>query len=99
MTGAEAALPAWVDFMKGAIAVRPDLGGQNFECPDGIKFVEIDSATGLIGDVKCPLRELIAVTEAEAPHSSVIYTGICRRRVAFAEVDHAIAEDYGCSAS
>ena len=68
LTGAEAALPAWVDFMKGAIAVRPDLGGQNFECPEGIKFVEIDSATGLLSTVGCPLRELIAVTEPEAPH-------------------------------
>lgn len=68
LTGAEAALPAWVDFMKGAIAVRPDLGGQNFECPEGIKFVEIDSATGLLSTLGCPLRELIAVTEAEAPH-------------------------------
>jgi penicillin-binding protein 1B len=68
LTGAEAALPAWVDFMKGAIAVRPDLGGQNFECPEGIKFVEIDSQTGLLSTLSCPLRELIAVTEAEAPH-------------------------------
>jgi penicillin-binding protein 1B len=68
LTGAEAALPAWVDFMKGAIAVRPDLGGQNFECPEGIKFVEIDSGTGLISTLSCPLRELIAVTEREAPH-------------------------------
>jgi penicillin-binding protein 1B len=68
LTGAEAALPAWVDFMKGAVAVRPDLGGENFECPEGIKFVEIDSATGLLSTLGCPLRELIAVTEAEAPH-------------------------------
>jgi penicillin-binding protein 1B len=68
LTGAEAALPAWVDFMKGAIAMRPDLGGENFECPEGIKFVEIDTATGLLSTLSCPLRELIAVTEAEAPH-------------------------------
>ncbi|HET9478927.1 MAG TPA: hypothetical protein VFO72_06260, partial [Pyrinomonadaceae bacterium] len=68
LTGAEAALPAWVDFMRGAIAVRPDLGGSNFECPEGIKFVEIDSATGLISTLSCPLRELIAVTEAKGPH-------------------------------
>jgi penicillin-binding protein 1B len=68
LTGAEAALPAWVDFMKGAIAVRPDLGGAHFECPEGIKFVEIDIATGLLSTVTCPLRELIAVPEAEVPH-------------------------------
>ena len=67
LTGAEAALPAWVDFMNDAIALRPDLGGENFECPEGIKFVEIDSVTGLISTVTCPVRELIAVTDRTAP--------------------------------
>ncbi|HEX7334662.1 MAG TPA: PBP1A family penicillin-binding protein [Pyrinomonadaceae bacterium] len=68
LTGAEAALPAWVDFMNEAVALRPDLGGENFECPEGIKFVEIDSATGLISTVTCPLRELIAVTDRMSPN-------------------------------
>src|ERR1051325_5899636 len=68
LTGAEAALPAWVDFMKDAIAVRPDLGGEHFECPEGIKFVEIDSMTGLRSTLGCPLRELIAVTERTQPN-------------------------------
>ncbi|HKG60974.1 MAG TPA: PBP1A family penicillin-binding protein [Pyrinomonadaceae bacterium] len=67
-TGAEAALPAWVDFMNDAVAMRPDLGGENFECPEGIKFVEIDSATGLRSTVTCPVRELLAVTERMAPN-------------------------------
>jgi penicillin-binding protein 1B len=68
LTGAEAALPAWVDFMKGAVGVRPDLGGAHFECPEGIKFVEVDIGTGLLSTVTCPLRELIALPEAEVPH-------------------------------
>lgn len=68
LTGAEAALPAWVDFMNDAIALRPDLGGSNFECPEGIEFVEIDSATGLRSTVTCPLRELIAVTDRMSPN-------------------------------
>lgn len=68
LTGAEAALPVWTDFMNAAVGMRPDLGGANFECPDGIKFVEIDSATGLISTLGCPLRELIAVTEKTAPN-------------------------------
>jgi len=68
LTGAEAALPAWVDFMNDAVALRPDLGGENFECPEGIKFVEIDAATGLRSTVTCPVRELIAVTERMAPN-------------------------------
>lgn len=68
LTGAEAALPAWVDFMNEAIAVRPDLGGERFECPEGIKFVEIDSMTGLRSTLGCPLRELIAVTDRLQPN-------------------------------
>jgi penicillin-binding protein 1B len=68
LTGAEAALPAWVDFMNAALRVRPDLGGQHFECPEGIKFVEIDSSTGLLSTLSCPLRELIAVTDRTAPN-------------------------------
>jgi len=68
LTGAEAALPAWIDFMNEAVALRPDLGGENFECPEGIKFVEIDSMTGLISTVTCPVRELIAITDRLAPN-------------------------------
>jgi len=68
LTGAEAALPAWVDFMNDAIALRPDLGGENFDCPEGIKFVEIDSTTGLRSTITCPLRELIAVTDRLSPN-------------------------------
>jgi len=68
LTGAEAALPAWVEFMNEAIRVRPDFGGENFECPEGIKFVEIDSTTGLRSTLGCPLRELIAVTERLQPN-------------------------------
>ena len=68
LTGAEAALPAWAEFMNEAIAVRPDLGGEHFECPEGIEFAEIDSLTGLRSTVTCPVRELIAVTEKMAPN-------------------------------
>jgi penicillin-binding protein 1B len=75
LTGAEAALPAWTEFMKEAVAVRPDLGGANFECPEGIKFVEIDSANGLISTVWCPMRELIAVTERSSPHLECYFHG------------------------
>ena len=81
LTGAEAALPAWVDFMNASIAMEPDLGAANFDCPEGIKFVEIDSATGLLSTLGCPLRELIAVTEQSQPrlqcylHENVPYQG------------------------
>lgn len=75
-TGAEAALPAWIQFVNGAVEMRPDLGGENFECPEGIKFVEIDSMTGLISTVNCPVRELIAVTEKNGPNLECYVHGV-----------------------
>lgn len=67
LTGAEAALPAWADFIKDAVEMKPELGGRNFDCPEGIKFVEIDPDNGALSTLSCPRRELIAVTEKLAP--------------------------------
>jgi hypothetical protein len=61
--------------MNAAVASRPDLGGRNFECPEGIKFVEIDVDTGLLSTLSCPKRELIAVTEQLSPHSDCYLHG------------------------
>jgi penicillin-binding protein 1B len=68
LTGATTALPAWTDFVNGALALRPELGGRTFECPEGIKFIEIDDDNGLISTLTCPNRQLIAVTDRLAPN-------------------------------
>jgi len=68
LTGASAALPAWVDFVKAAVELKPELGGRNFVCPEGIEFVEIDADNGSLATLSCPHRELIAVTEKLAPN-------------------------------
>lgn len=73
LTGAEAALPAWAEFIRGAVTLRPELGGRNFECPEGIKFVEIDADLGGISTLSCPHRELIAVTERLAPNLECLH--------------------------
>jgi penicillin-binding protein 1B len=78
LTGAAAALPAWAEFMNGAVALRPELGGRTFACPEGIKFVEIDNATGLLSTVSCPNRELIAITDALAPNTECYRHGNIR---------------------
>ncbi|MBI5561927.1 MAG: PBP1A family penicillin-binding protein [Deltaproteobacteria bacterium] len=44
-TGAAAALPIWLRFMKGATANMPV---KNFHAPDGVEFVKIDAKTGLL---------------------------------------------------
>jgi membrane carboxypeptidase/penicillin-binding protein len=52
LSGARAALPIWVEFMKGALAgmkTRP------FDVPaEGIIFVDIDKDTGLLATGACP---------------------------------------------
>jgi penicillin-binding protein 1A len=44
-TGARAALPIWMAFMKEAL---PQLPVVPFEIPDGVTFVKVDSSTGLL---------------------------------------------------
>lgn len=69
LTGAEAALPAWVDFMKSAVDLRPELGGKSFDRPDGITIVEIDPETGQLATGLCPLHERVAMVTTQAPFS------------------------------
>ena len=51
LSGTQAALPIWTDFMKGATAGR---AGTSFRPPDGIAFAEIDRDTGLLATPACP---------------------------------------------
>jgi penicillin-binding protein 1B len=65
LTGAEAALPAWVDFMKAAVDLRPELGGKSFDQPEGISFVEIDPETNQLATGVCPQHERVAVLDTQ----------------------------------
>jgi penicillin-binding protein 1B len=67
LTGAEAALPAWTDFVREAVELRPELGGEAFERPAGITAVDIDPETGMRAGAHCPQRERIAITHAFMP--------------------------------
>jgi penicillin-binding protein 1A len=49
-TGARAALPIWLEFMKKAHADRPV---EDFAAPDGIVFKQIDPGTGLLSTDHC----------------------------------------------
>lgn len=68
LTGAEAALPAWTEFVGNAVELRPDLGGEAFKRPPGITFVEIDSETGLLATASCPQHEQVAITSMLMPN-------------------------------
>jgi penicillin-binding protein 1B len=69
LTGAEAALPVWTDFMKNVVDLRPELGGKSFDQPDGIAIVEIDPETEELATGKCPQHERVAIVSSQAPVS------------------------------
>ena len=75
LTGAEAALPAWTEFVRNAVELKPDLGGEAFERPAGITSVEIDPETGLLATASCPQREQIAITATLAPNLECLMHG------------------------
>jgi penicillin-binding protein 1B len=85
LTGAEAALPAWTEFVKAAVELRPELGGEAFERPAGITFVEVDPETGLLATPACPQRERIAITATLAPNLECTMHGEMYETVASAE--------------
>ena len=51
LTGAEASLPAWTNFMKAATAPRPAL---NFTMPPDMVEARVDPATGYLAGPYCP---------------------------------------------
>ncbi|HSE99065.1 MAG TPA: penicillin-binding transpeptidase domain-containing protein, partial [Blastocatellia bacterium] len=72
----DSALPMWADFMKEALRIRPDLGGDSFPKPSGITTANIDPLSGLIAGPDCSgsRREIfIAGTEpyATCSHQSM----------------------------
>jgi penicillin-binding protein 1B len=53
LSGAQAALPIWVDFMKEALEGRPS---QVFHPPTGLVQATVDPATGEVAHAGCPTR-------------------------------------------
>jgi penicillin-binding protein 1B len=53
LTGAQAALPIWVDFMKDVLAGRPS---EEFHPPPGVLQATVDPASGQIAHAGCPTR-------------------------------------------
>jgi len=69
LTGAEAALPAWTEFMRNAVDLRPELGGAAFAQPAGITIAEIDPSTDGLATTKCPMHQTVALLTSQAPTS------------------------------
>ena len=65
LSGAQAALPIWADFMRQALGAYP---APAFAVPGGISFADIDATNGKLARSSCPLiiREtFLAGTEPE----------------------------------
>jgi penicillin-binding protein 1B len=67
LMGADAALPAWAEFVRRAVELRPELGGASFTQPASVTFVDVDPETGLLAAPACPRRERVALAPAFAP--------------------------------
>jgi penicillin-binding protein 1B len=82
MTGADAALPIWADFMSAALDAHPEWNG-DWQMPDGVRYEEIDTATGKIATDETVTRRkelFIAGTapslESEVPEESLPTDGL-----------------------
>jgi penicillin-binding protein 1A len=64
LTGAEASLPAWTDFMKAATASRPD---GSFPMPSDVVRVRVDPLTGDLASPYCPVTMEGVFPKALAP--------------------------------
>jgi penicillin-binding protein 1B len=53
LSGAQAALPIWTQFMRNALAGRASVP---FDVPEGISFMEIDTLTGKLATAACPKK-------------------------------------------
>jgi len=86
LTGAEAALPIWTEFMKTAVDLRPELGGASFVQPAGITIADVDTDTDELASQNCPMHELVAMLQTQAPLSECFrhgfYAGIDEQSIA-----------------
>lgn len=64
LTGAEASLPAWTEFMKAATASRPD---GDFPMPSEVVRVRVDPLTGYLASPHCPVTMESVFPKALAP--------------------------------
>jgi penicillin-binding protein 1B len=71
LEGSKSALPIWTDFVKTALRLRPELGGDTFPKPDaGVVEVEIDPDTGQLATPNCPKHHVEIFVEGTQPTES-----------------------------
>jgi membrane carboxypeptidase/penicillin-binding protein len=64
LTGAQAALPIWTEYMTRALAGRESV---EFNIPEGITFADVDKVTGKLPTPACPMTVHSAFIEGTVP--------------------------------
>jgi penicillin-binding protein 1B len=67
LEGSKSALPIWTAFIKQALSLRPELGGDGFPKPASIVSAEIDPMTGMLATELCPTRRTEHFIEGTQP--------------------------------
>jgi len=75
LTGGQAAVPIWTDFVKRALELRPDLAADRFQVPSGLETIEIDSDSGMLATEFCPHRQRILVAYSLIPPECIAHQG------------------------
>jgi penicillin-binding protein 1B len=65
--GAHAAAPIWAEFMKRAVQLPQYSDTNNFNAPEGVDIVSIDSVSNLLSDASCPASINVAFLAGTAP--------------------------------
>lgn len=68
LTGADAALPIWADFMSAALADHPEWNG-DWAMPEGIEQAEIDTRTGGLATAESTSKRTELFINGTAPHA------------------------------
>jgi penicillin-binding protein 1A len=72
MTGAQAALPAWANFMKAAVGIY---GEEDFATPTGLVRVRTCRETGLLASDSCPAVSDVFVPGTQPTRTCTIHVG------------------------
>jgi 1A family penicillin-binding protein len=78
LSGAQAALPIWADFMRQALEAYP---APSFTVPEGVNFVEIDTTNGKRANAFCPLVAREAFLAGSEPGACDEHGVVPRRMV------------------
>lgn len=67
LTGGEAAVPIWTDFMKRVLQLRPDLVAGKFEPPVGMEIMKLCATSGGLATEYCERQQKMLLPQSMMP--------------------------------